>query len=47
MRTDGKTNRLTNVTKILVAFPNFAKAPKNCRNSEKKSLCVIMELDCA
>ena len=27
---DGWTDRKTNVTKIIVAFRNFAKAPKKC-----------------
>ena len=28
MRTDGRTDRRTGVTKLLVAFRNFANAPK-------------------
>jgi hypothetical protein len=27
---DGKTDRQTDTTKLIVIFRNFAKAPKNC-----------------
>jgi hypothetical protein len=30
MGTDGQTDRLTDMTKLIVAFRNFANAPKNC-----------------
>jgi len=29
MRTDGRTDRQTDRTKLIVAFPKFANAPKN------------------
>jgi hypothetical protein len=31
MLTEGQTNRETDMTNLLVAFLNFAKAPKNWR----------------
>ena len=29
LRTDGQTNRRTDMTKLIVAFHNFAKVPNN------------------
>jgi hypothetical protein len=30
MRTDGQTDRQIDMTKLIVAFRNFATTPKNC-----------------
>jgi hypothetical protein len=34
MRTDGRTDRETDMTKLIVSFRNFANAPKNMRSRE-------------
>ena len=39
-RTDGQTDRQTDMTKLIVAFRNFAKAPKN---SDKTVLVTVVE----
>jgi hypothetical protein len=35
LRKDGRTEEQTNMTKVIVAFRNFAKAPK--KNSEREA----------
>ena len=32
LHADGKTDGQTDMTKLIVAFRNFANAPKNCYN---------------
>ena len=45
---DGRKDWQVDVAKLMVAFSNFAKAPKKGLNNEKKkSLCVILELNSA
>ena len=44
-RADGQTD--IHVAKLMVAFPNFAKAPKKCLNNENASRWDILELDCS
>ena len=37
-RTDGRTNRLTDMTKLIVVFRNFANAPKKWETYFKKRM---------
>jgi hypothetical protein len=37
----GQTDRKTDVTKIIVAFHNFSKAPKTLRSAHTGRLCVL------
>jgi len=42
MRTDGRKDRQTYMTKLRVVFRNFAKAPKNCDKDVRNKLIIII-----
>jgi len=45
MRTEGRTNRLAGVTKLIVPLRNFAKAPKN-REAGPTQMLVNLNVYC-
>jgi len=46
MRTEGRTNRLAGVTKLIISIRNFANAPKN-REAGPTQLLVNSKVYCA
>jgi hypothetical protein len=40
-----QTDRRTDVTKLIVAFRNFSKAPKNCGNICNYLICLYMNYE--
>jgi hypothetical protein len=47
MLTDGRTGGQTNMTKLIVAFRNFANAPKNVNTQFVRNAEIIVVVICA